>query len=56
MKKDNTTEMVALAALIGAAGAAIYTLIITYKALERLENIELDFSNDSVLSSVFKKD
>lgn len=55
MKKDNTKELVALAALIGAAGVAVYALTRTFKALERLDNLDLDFGNDPVLSSHFKK-
>lgn len=56
MKSKNTKEMVALAALLVAAGAATYIAAKLKKSLDNLENLELDFGNDSVLSSVFKKD
>ncbi len=47
--------MVALAALLVAAGAATYIATRLKKSLDSLENLDLDFGNDSVLSSVFKK-
>lgn len=56
MKNLNKNTIVALAALIGAAGAATYTFIKTYKSIKGLENMDLDFSYDPVLSSLFKKD
>lgn len=55
MKNQTKKEIVALAALLGAAGAATYTFIKTYKSIKSLENIDLDFGNDPVLSSLFKK-
>lgn len=54
MKNQYKNEMVALAALL-AAGAATYVLYQTYKAIKGLDNIDLDLSSDSVLSSIFKK-
>lgn len=56
MKNKNSKEMVALAALLVAAGAATYIAAKLKKSLDNLENLDLDFGNDSVLSSVFKKD
>lgn len=56
MKNQHKNNKVALAALIIAAGAATYTFIKTYKSIKRLENIDIDISNDNVLSSIFKKD
>ena len=56
MNNKNTKEMVALAALLVAAGAATYIAAKLKKSLDNMENIDLDFGNDSVLSSVFKKD
>lgn len=56
MKNQHKNNKVALAALIIAAGAATYTFIKTYKSIKRLENIDLDISNDNVLSNIFKKD
>ena len=55
-EKPDTTIIIATAAVTFAAGLATYMLFKTYKALERLENIDLDFGNDPVLSSHFKKD
>ena len=55
MKKQTKTELVALAALIGAAGAAAFAFVKTYKSIKTLDKIELDFGNDPVLSSIFKK-
>jgi hypothetical protein len=56
MKNQTKKEIVALAALIGAAGAATYMFLKTYKSIRDLENIDLDIGDDSVLSSLFKKD
>lgn len=56
MKKQTKTELVALAALISAAGVATYTFIRTYRSVKSLDKLDLDFSNDPVLSSIFKKD
>lgn len=56
MKTDNTKEMIALAALISAAGVIAYSFYKTYQSISDLDEIDLDFGNDSVLSSVFKKD
>jgi hypothetical protein len=55
MNNKNTKEMVALAALLFAAGAATYIANRLKKSLDKLENIDLDFGGDSVLSSIFKK-
>lgn len=55
MKKQSKKEMVALAALIGAAGAITYLYVKAYKSIKGLDNIELDLGNDPVLSSIFKK-
>ena len=56
MKNKITKETVALAALFIAAGAATYLAHRLTKSIKSLENIDLDFGNDSVLSSIFKKD
>lgn len=42
-------------ALIGAASVAAVLFVKTFKAVKSLENIDLDFGNDVVLSSIFKK-
>lgn len=55
MKKQSKIELVALATLIGVAGATTYMLMKTYKSLKGLDNMELDLGNDVVLSSIFKK-
>lgn len=55
MNNKNTKEMVALAALLVAAGAATYIATRLKKSLDKLDNIDLDFGNDPVLSSHFKK-
>lgn len=56
MKNKITKEKVALAALLVAAGAATYIAAKLKKSLDNLENLELDFGNDIMLSSLFKKD
>jgi len=56
MNNKNTKEMVALAALLVVAGAATFIAVKLKKSLDNLENIDLDFGNDPVLSSHFKKD
>ena len=56
MKTDNKNELVALAALLVAAGAATYLAHRLTKSIKALDNLDLDFGNDSVLSSAFKKD
>jgi hypothetical protein len=56
MNNKNTKETVALAALLVAVGAASYIAVKLKKSLDNLENIDLDFGNDPVLSSHFKKD
>lgn len=56
MEKDDTKKVLAAAALIGIAGVATYAFLKTYNLIKTLDNVELDFGNDSVLSSLFKKD
>ena len=55
-KKPDTTTIVATAAVTLAAGLATYMFFKTYKTIQKLDELELDFGNDSVLSSHFKKD
>ena len=54
--KDYAPYIAAFAALGAAFAAATVAYAKTSKALKELEDIDLDFGNDSVLSSVFKKD
>lgn len=55
-KKPDTTSIIVAAAVTIAAGIASYALFKAAKAVKKLEDIDLDFGNDSVLSSLFKKD
>ena len=40
-------------AVAAAAGAATYAFLKTYKTIKSLEDFDLDFGNDAVLSSIF---
>jgi hypothetical protein len=55
-KKPDNTTLIATAAVTLAAAAATYMFFKTYKTIQKLEDLELDFGNDPVLSSHFKKD
>ena len=54
-KKPDTTTIIATAAVTLAAGLATYMFFKTYKTIQKLDEYELDFGNDVVLSSVFNK-
>ena len=54
-KKPDTTTILATAAVTLAAGLATYMFFKTYKTIQKLDEYELDFGNDVVLSSVFNK-
>jgi hypothetical protein len=51
-KLDNTT-LIATAAVTLAAAAATYMFFKTYKTIQKLEELELDFGNDDALLSAF---
>ena len=54
-KKPDTTTIIATAAVTLAAGLATYMFFKTYKTIQKLDEYDLDFGNDVVLSSVFNK-
>ena len=54
-KKPDTTTIIATAAVTLAAGLATYMFFKTYKTIQKLDEFDLDFGNDVVLSSVFNK-
>lgn len=54
-KKPDTTTIVAAAAVSLVAGAATYVLFRTYRAVKKLEEIDLDFGNDEGLLSMLKR-
>ena len=54
-KKPDNTTLIATAAVTLAAGLATYMFFKTYKTIQKLDEYELDFGNDVVLSSVFNK-
>jgi len=54
-KKPDTTTIIATTAVTLAAGLATYMFFKTYKTIQKLDEFELDFGNDVMLSSVFNK-
>ena len=54
-KKPDNTTLIATAAVTLAAAAATYMFFKTYKTIQKLDEFDLDFGNDVVLSSVFNK-
>jgi hypothetical protein len=52
-KKPDTTTLIATAAVTLAAAAATYMFFKTYKTIQKLEELELDFGNDDALLSAF---
>jgi hypothetical protein len=50
-KKPDTTTIIAAAAVTLAAGLATYMLFKTYKTIQILDELELDFGNDDALLS-----
>ena len=54
-KKPDTTTIIATAAVTLAAGLATYMLFKTYKTIQKLEDLELDFGNDEALLSMLKR-
>lgn len=54
-KKPDTTIIIATAAVTLAAGVATYILFKTYKTIQKLEDLELDFGNDEGLLSMIKR-
>ena len=54
-KKPDTTTIVAAAAVTLVAGIASYMLFRTYSAVKKLEELDLDFGNDSGLMSMLNR-
>ena len=54
-KKPDITTIVAATAVTVVAGIASYMLFRTYNAVKKLEEIDLDFGNDSGLSSMLNR-
>jgi hypothetical protein len=52
-KKPDNTTLIATAAVTLAAGLATYMFFKTYKTIQKLDELELDFGNDDALSSFF---
>ena len=55
MKNENLNKAISCAAILAACGMGAYTFIRTYKTVKSLENADLDFGNDPVLSSLFNR-
>jgi len=51
--KSTLIKAIPYIAIAAATGAATYAFIKTYKTIKSLEDFDLDFGNDTVLSSVF---
>ena len=54
-KKPDITTIVAATAVTLVAGIASYMLFRSYNAIKKLEEIDLDFGNDTGLSSMLKR-
>ena len=54
-KKPDTTTIVAAAAVTIVAGVASYALFRTFSAINKLEDLDLDFGNDAGLSSMLNR-
>ena len=54
-KKPDTTTIVAVAAVTLVAGLASYALFRTFGAIKKLEELDLDFGNDSGLMSMINR-
>ena len=54
-KKPDTTTIVAVAAVTAVTGLAAYVLFRTFNAVKKLEDIDLDFGNDSGLLSMLNR-
>jgi hypothetical protein len=52
-KKPDTTIILAAAAVTTAVGIASYMFFKTYKTINKLDELELDFGNDDALLSAF---
>jgi hypothetical protein len=50
-KKPDNTTLIATAAVTLAAAAATYMFFKTYKTIQKLDELELDFGNDDALLS-----
>jgi hypothetical protein len=50
-KKPDNTTIIATAAVTLAAGLATYMFFKTYKTIQKLDELELDFGNDDALLS-----
>lgn len=50
-KKPDNTTLIATAAITLAAGLATYMFFKTYKTIQKLDELELDFGNDDALLS-----
>jgi hypothetical protein len=53
MNKPILTKAIPYIAIASATGAATYVFVKTYNAMKRLEDFDLDFGNDTVLTTVF---
>ncbi len=49
-------DILKYAAGMALLGVATYFLAKTYNSVKKLDNLELDFGNDIVLTSVFRKE
>ena len=54
-KKPDTTTVVAVAAVTAVTGLATYILFRTFNAVKKLEELDLDFGNDSGLMSMLNR-
>ena len=54
-KKPDNTTLIATAAVTLAAAAATYMFFKTYQAIQKLEDLELDFGNDEGILSMFNR-
>jgi hypothetical protein len=53
--KSTLIKAIPYIAVAAATGAAAYAFLKTYKTIKSLEDFEIDFDNDVVLSSIFNK-
>ena len=53
-KKPDNTTLIATAAVTLAVAAATYMFFKTYKTIQKLDELELDFGNDEGLLSMLK--
>jgi hypothetical protein len=53
MNKPILIKAIPYVAIVTATGAASYAFVKTYSAIKSLGDFDLDFGNDTVLSSIF---